>query len=274
MPDSTVRGGSPGPRSLSESRALGVEIQTAAWSGGDGVRIIARFFSGICLAKRGGMWRCGVLVGLLLFSSSAWSAARSRPSLMGVLFATVPAHAVRRVQQAAPSVRALHQAVRAAADLADREERRWGRRTRWAAAFPRLQIGVRQNLADDVNLHLDDTVSVSGSGVVIGPRASGFTQRSDRTLQLDVRALWDLQELVFSPDAVFVSREARERRREGQQRLHEANQLFTQWQVLRAWQLAPHGEVPAAMVMQQLTFVQAELDALTDGWFSAQGHQR
>lgn len=205
---------------------------------------------------------------IIFVTPNAWGATRAKPSLMGAILSTVSTNALVRVQKTSPPLSALHHAALRHAGLADRDDERWARRSKWAAAMPRLQVGIRQNLSDDLNLHLDDTVSVSGSGVVIGPRASDFTQRSDRNFQLDVRALWNLNELVFSPDTVFISREARERRREISAILHEANQLFTQWQALQAWMLAPDAQIPITMVVQQQTFVQAELDALTGGWFS------
>ncbi len=229
---------------------------------------------GIGIAKSQGMrWMtCGVM--LILISSPGWAASRSRPALVPWLLTVLPSTLLARAEAAAPSVSALHHAVLAHAGLNGDLPAVWSKRAKWAAALPRLQLGVRRNLRDDVNLRLEDEVSVSGSGVVIGPRSSDFTERSDRNVQLDIRALWNLNELLFSPDAIFISREARERRDEQRRLLQQANQWISQWQVLMAAQCSADPRIPRTLVEQQRRFIAAELDGLTGGWFSTQVEER
>lgn len=188
------------------------------------------------------------------------------------LLAEVPAALMMQVQEQAPPIAEVHRAVLRQADLLLDAPQEWARRARWAAALPRLQLGFRQSLKDNFDLRLEDQVSVTGAGVVIGPRSSDFAEQSDRNLQLDVRALWNLNELAFTPDAIFVSREARERREEIRHVLSEANRLlfeWQRWQVLALWATTHRPpRVPVATVQLQLAAVAAELDGLTGGWFS------
>jgi hypothetical protein len=166
-----------------------------------------------------------------------------------------------------PTTAELHRAVIHHAESESARTNRWRRRVRWAALLPRLQVGVRHTLRDALDLNLQDKVSVSGSGVVIGPRASDFQERTDRNLQFDVRAIWSLQELAFNPDAILVSREARARRKEIRARLSEANRFFARWQ-----QLWRRRAVRGKLALERM-FLQSELDALTGGWFSRRVEQ-
>ncbi len=207
---------------------------------------------------------------MILCEAVAWGAPPLHGALELMLLTHLSPKILAKVQRQMPTIFEVHRAALQQAKLADDVETTWASRTKWAAALPRLQIGIRHNLNDDINLQLADAVSVTSSGVVIGPRTSDLREQNDRHFQLDVRALWSLNELAFSSDAVVVSRETRERHHDRMTVLHEIDQLVTQWQVLRAGQLAPVRQVSPALIQQQLAFVQAELDARTGGWFSLQ----
>ncbi|MBI4237518.1 MAG: hypothetical protein HY696_03745 [Deltaproteobacteria bacterium] len=216
---------------------------------------------------------------LSIFPSAAWAAARGAVTIPPSLLERIPARVWLAVQQGLPPIGAVHAAALRHAGLRLDEPLEWARRARRAAALPRLQLGVRRNLNDTVDLRLSDEVSVSGGGVVVGPRSSNFTQQGDRNWQLDVRALWSLPELVFNGDALLISREARERRREARALLQEVNRLYFLYRQCRALIVAgAGGALPAAATRSASAHVDlfaAELDALTGGWFAAQiGEQR
>lgn len=156
---------------------------------------------------------------------------------------------------APPPLVDVHHAALRHAGLDHDAPAQWQRRVRWAAALPRLQIGGRHTFQDNFDVRFSDEVSVSGSGVVIGPRSSNLAEGNDRNMQLEIKALWQLNELIFSPDQLHISREARERRKEMRGLLREVNHHYHQWRIARS-----------AVHRARAT---AELDALTGGWFSA-----
>jgi hypothetical protein len=157
------------------------------------------------------------------------------------------------------SLRELHRVALGYAGLHRDAPVQWSRRAKWAAALPRLQIGGRHTFRDNFDVKLSDAVSVSGTGVVIGPRSSNLTEGNDRNIQLEVKALWQLNELIFSPDQIHISREARERRKERRQLLREVNHWYFQWR--------------ASATKRKRARAVAELDALTGGWFSAKAEK-
>ncbi|MBI4365547.1 MAG: hypothetical protein HY543_01880 [Deltaproteobacteria bacterium] len=206
-------------------------------------------------------------IGCLLIAAKDLDARAERPA--AALRGVTPAM-VERVLAAAPPLLLLQRRVMATAGLAPGDEEAWARRARRAAWLPRLQVGFRHDLTDTLDLSSKDSVSVSGSGVVIGPRASDLVAQSDRRLLFDVAAVWSLPELLFTTDSLAVSREGRERRAEGRELLRLATQLFSDYVRCRAVLECPGGcgaRDPAAIRVRQMEAV-GQLDALTAGWFS------
>ncbi len=180
---------------------------------------------------------------------------------------TVLSHRVlSNTAQHKPSLLQLYHAVLQQNHLNDKSPQKWAKRARLAAALPRLQLGFRRQLNDTSDLGLTDKVSVSGSGVVIGPRASDFTQSVRHNFAFDVRAVWSLNELIFSPDIIMVSREARARRTERYKILQEVSKLFFSWQRLdAAVKVGRKSKISRKRLKRDQ--LAAQLDALSGGWF-------
>lgn len=177
-----------------------------------------------------------------------------------------------------PSITDLHRHVLAAAGIDRTEPERWRRSVRRAPLLPRLQFGMRHSLQDNIDLSVKDSVSVTSGGVVIGPRTNDLQERTDRNTYFDVRAVWALQELVFAPESLRVSHEARARRQEVRDLLHWATQLYAEYQRLRILRRAQderlrardYGVAGSSHIVARLRLeeVTHELDGLTNGWFS------
>lgn len=199
-----------------------------------------------------------------LLLAPAWGARAKAPTLpvAGVAW-------IARAAAQAPDTAALHQAVLRHAHVSDAEPLLWTRDVRRAAWLPRLQVGLRKNVQQHYDLTLDDTASVTSSGVVIGPRTSNFSSVGDDRVQVDVRMLWSFGDLVFSADRLAISREARAQRTEARTVLMQANQALTLWVQATAVLLdmqAPRGG--AAMARLQQLQAATVLEALSGGWFS------
>jgi hypothetical protein len=159
-----------------------------------------------------------------------------------------------RAVASAPALPAIVAAAQRAAGLAHDPVPSWRTRSRWSALVPSLsaRIGNSQSWREVT----DPTVS--------------------RAISYDVRASWRLDRLVYDPSAprftAFDIQRRRERRRIAASVTHE----YFAWLSARAAQLgaATNPDRNAgtasgtARALIQAQRARAELDALTDGWFS------
>jgi hypothetical protein len=147
---------------------------------------------------------------------------------------------VARVIAVAPPIRAVVAAAYRAAGVGEDPTTGWRRRSRWSSLIPLIGARAGQNQAwRDVD---DPTIS---HGV-------GF----------DVRATWHLDHLLFDPNEPRIAMLDVARRRERRRVAAAAIHLYFDWVSARA---AADTDVRAELDAQEL---EAELDALTAGWFS------
>ncbi len=132
------------------------------------------------------------------------------------------------------------------------------RRARMAAALPQLQVGARKTLQNDVNVAINDNVSVNSTGVNIGPETNTIRQDANNNTAIEVKALWQLNELIYSRDNLDISEEARYQIRERRMILAEVNKLYFERRRL----------LEGGRSDSRLEEITADLDALTGGWFS------
>lgn len=152
----------------------------------------------------------------------------------------------------------------------DREEMDgWRKKARWAAALPRLQAGFDRNLKDVVRLSTRDNVTIDDGEVVVGPNETDFDQNFDQGTSFEVKAVWYLNELVFSRDSLSVSAERLDWVRERNRVLQEVTEAyFTRKRLLQ--ELRSKSDPPVLRERKKLLLDQATgaLDAYTGGWFS------
>ncbi|MBL7684460.1 MAG: hypothetical protein JNK65_00280 [Deltaproteobacteria bacterium] len=171
-------------------------------------------------------------------------------------------------------LRTLEKAALRYASIDAEEVAHWKSRVRWAAALPRIVVGYDQKSGTQINNNIQDSISVSSSGVSIGPPESRFTQDNQLDRGASVKAYWDLNELIFSKDTLAVSAEARYRtvmRSQIVEELHQA--YFERKKILQ--KLSERGELnqgiaadlPPALQIR-LEELEAKLDSLTGGFFS------
>ena len=137
----------------------------------------------------------------------------------------------------------------------DRDEiRDWKKKARWAAALPRLQVGFDRQLKDVVQLSTRDNVSVSGGEVLVGPNENNFDQDFQQGTGFEVKAIWSLDELIFSKDRLEASRETRNWLEDKGRLLERVTELYFSWKRERD----PSRREESA----------GRIDAYTSGWFS------
>lgn len=179
---------------------------------------------------------------------------RARPPRSGSAWTTGRRTGSR--EPAGPPLSSVVDVALRTAGLADDPVPSWRRRSRWSALIPAIsaRVGNSQRWRDVV----DPTVS--------------------RALSYDVRASWRLDRLVFDPNEARFTAFDITRRRERRRIIAAVSHLYYVWadaSAVAAGALTGDGDaaqdadspVQAAALMQARR-AEAELDALTDGWFS------
>lgn len=143
------------------------------------------------------------------------------------------------VQVAAPPIREVLTAAYTSAGLDEDRSRSWSRRARLAGLVPWLSVRTGR-----------DT------------RWQDLDPEVDRDTTIEVRATWRLDRLVFDGRELQVASIRAAHRRERRRLASQVIQAYFAWRRLAS---AARVEPRWASRAEQAT---AELDALTDGWFS------
>lgn len=180
----------------------------------------------------------------------------------------------KMVRAEAPGIQAISDRALQYAHVEATTIRSWEKRVRKAALLPRLQFGYDRHLKDFVNVGLQDSVSVSSTGVAVGPPAQTQTQNSDSDNNFEVKAVWFLDQLLFSKDDLDISAETRALAHEREKILDEVRQhYFKRQRGMQAMEALKKSHAPSYELEAQSLVVAeatAALDGLTGGWFSAE----
>ena len=152
----------------------------------------------------------------------------------------------------------------------------WERKSRKSALLPRLQIGFERQMRHALDLNVEDSVSVSSSGITVGPAQTQQALDAQRNNDFEVKAVWYLDQLLFSRDHLDISQEARYLSAERERVLAQVREAYFKRQyVLKEMEMLKRaGESRLKLELKELEVAEATaaLDNLTGGWFSAQIH--
>lgn len=150
----------------------------------------------------------------------------------------------------------------------------WAKRARQAPYLPRLQFTFDRILRNNINVNVADQVSVTSSGVAVGPPSQKIVQDSDNDVNFEVKAIWYLDQLLYSKDDLEISSEARDLARERERIAAQVRQnYFKRERLVQELALLKKNRVPQVELgLKRLEMAEAVsvLDGLTGGWFSAQ----
>jgi hypothetical protein len=165
-----------------------------------------------------------------------------------------------------PPLEELEASVLQHAGLDPKRIQDWQRKSRWSAALPRVQVGLESNFLNQNTNVVQDNISVTSSGVTVGPESTrlDFDNRNNR--DLEVRAVWALNELVFNPDQLNISREARDLFFVRTNLLEELHQTYFDLKSLLLQQEAPHFSSDPQWALQ-VERRMGKLNSLTGGEF-------
>lgn len=170
-----------------------------------------------------------------------------------------------------PSANIVGQKALEFARIRPQEISSWKKNVKLAALLPRLQLDYQRRVVNTVAVGLNDSVSVTSQGVSVGPTASDWNQNFDRNNNIEVKAIWYLDELVFNREALSVSAETRALINARTDILsglmddyHELGRLVAIYQ-------APKNEMThqKGNVLLDINRLVGRLDMHTGGWFSS-----
>ncbi len=184
-------------------------------------------------------------------------------------------------RSAAPPVDIVQRQAIAYARLDPKEISSWKRRARSAALLPRLQIDYGHRYQYDVDVGLDESVYVGSSGVVVGPEEGDYQHTRNGHREIGVKAIWQLNETIFSPDLLNVSAESRRLAASRRALLGDVTKHYYDRERATGEIALLREELPGAadprkvrrkLLLQEVALREATagLDAMTGGWFSAQ----
>jgi hypothetical protein len=139
------------------------------------------------------------------------------------------------------------------------------RRSKKSALLPSLQISGKRTLNNDIDISVTDNVSVTSSGVNIGPETNSVGETSNADSSIEVKAVWSLRDLVFSSDLLDIAEEARYQVRERRQIFSDINKLYFELE-----RLLPRYHKKERYIDLKVDYIISELDSFTGGWFSHQ----
>lgn len=226
-----------------------------------------RFISGNCLARpllyEDRMWSLRILCAAIVLCVSVASAAELLPH-----------------DRLPPVVEVQRRALRYA-EFDVSKISSWQRRARQAALVPRIQFDIGKRLRNNINIGIQDNVYVGSGGIVVGPEEGDYTNARTNDLTIGVRAVWELGEAVFSPKQLAVSAEARRAVKDRNLLMADVNRHYynvagfeEEARLMRASATAAKRPkfVELKVYQRRLSCREslAQLDAMTDGWFSGE----
>ena len=131
--------------------------------------------------------------------------------LLSLLVLSVPAFvSARSLPDSLPPLEQLEKAALSHSGMNPEKITRWERNARRAVALPRLQIGYEQQAQNTNTAVIQDSISVTSSGITVGPESNRVDQDFGNDRGFEVKAVWALDELLFNRDELEISRESRD----------------------------------------------------------------
>lgn len=171
----------------------------------------------------------------------------------------------------APPIQEVFERALAHARLQTDAIKKWERKVRRAPLLPRLQFRFDRRLTNSVDVDVSDSVAVNSTGVTVGPTQQKEARDNDSDLTFEVKAVWFLDQLLFSQDDLGISAEARELAHERERILGQARKFyFLRERLLQELLQLRRARAGAGDIEEknlQVAEAGAALDALTGGWF-------
>ena len=191
-----------------------------------------------------------LLIYLFLFFTSSVNAASS------VSF--------QKIKSAEPSFKDIMSAHLRHEHLSDDEFNGWQKRIRQAPYLPKLYLGFDQQLKRSDSLSVNDNISITSGLVTEGPEDNNYDVNSDVGQVFRVRAVWDLDQLIFQHEQFSL---ASTRRQFAVERSREADAIYKIYEA-RYLCLAQYFTTRTAAFYTKYLLLTDRLDEITNGVFT------
>ena len=173
---------------------------------------------------------------------------------------------IERDESGEPTVRAVQQAALRYSALGPEIFKGMRTRSRAQAALPQFTVRVTKDLDQE-----DRALTRFGESNNTQPQNISATVTNGDDIQLYAEARWKLNESVFNYQETAVMRENRYSAKERQKLLQTVTQVyFERKRTLLKMKPVKPGSEAAQLAQLKISQIDAELDALTGGWFTSQ----
>lgn len=181
-------------------------------------------------------------------------------------------HELEKIRNQEPTFAEIVQEALKREKLQWYEIEKWKKKMRLAPWFPALALGYDHALRRTNALSITDNISVTNSGVTVGPDDQDIDESLYNGNTLRLRASWSLDEIVFNPATFQTSREMREMTKA---RLSLSDYIFKIYserrKLLGEYYLLGGGRNSKSFIIREkILSLTEELDLLTSSVFTDQ----
>lgn len=205
---------------------------------------------------------------VLLFSTSAGAATKNLESVFDTF--RIDPRVAECVATMSPDIGLVQELALKYSRINPTDISDWKKKVKKAALLPRLQFAYQRHTVNYIDLNMQDQVSVTGSGVNVGPTASDWTQRYNNDNNIEVTAVWYLDELVFNRDELAVADQARSQMSARRDLMTEVNENFYDLKKMISLYLTNGADAKPLRgnLLVEIERKVGNLNAMTGGWFS------
>ena len=172
-----------------------------------------------------------------------------------------------------PTVIEVQEAAVAYAQIDEAVMDRWSARANAAAVLPDVRIEYRRYTDDDIQRDDDQDLNVDENGdLVLSDMERDIRTDDDEEQRLIIYGDFELNELIWNPDLLRISKERRDLVELREDVLTTVTSLYFERRRAQVQLLlnAPTDTVERLRREQEIQELTASIDALTGGWFSEQ----
>lgn len=215
-----------------------------------------------------------VLLSLLMQLNWSVAALRKTPAA-SVALAGSSEHWVAIAQADEPAILDVERAAMEHAQLADDPSRDWRKKARQSAALPTLSLSVDTGYLNRANFNVQDSISVTTSGVTVGPDSNNINQYATNQTMFTAKAVWSLPDTLFHRQTLAIEQQVRSRFNDRAKVSERISSLYYERLHLKSLLMATR-KFPGRHRMDRLALMTAlqkvtgELNLMTGGWFGLQ----
>lgn len=179
---------------------------------------------------------------------------------------------VEVAQSGEPDLLDVEHAALEHAQLVGDPSKEWRRKARQSAALPTLSVGVDTGYLNRANFNVQDSISVTTSGVTVGPDSNNINQYATNQTMVTAKAVWSLPDTLFHRQSLAIEQQIRSRFNDRAKVSERVSALYYERLHLKAILIATRRQ-PARYPMDRVALMTAlqkatgELNLMTGGWF-------